>query len=153
MRWLLLIVLLSGGAIAFAQETPVTDDEVNAIAAKMYCPVCENIPLDTCGTLACVDWRNEIRMMLEDGQSEQEVIDDFVRRFGDRVVGVPQSTAPRLLSTVTPYLLFVIGIGLAIATFMTWRKGDKSKTSAPVKKVTSATQDIYQQQLEHDLQD
>ena len=35
---------------AAAQErstAPITDDQVNAIAKKLYCPVCENITLDT----------------------------------------------------------------------------------------------------------
>ena len=52
MRRLLLIVLLLVLATvpAAAQDTDVTTDDVNEIAGKMYCPVCENIPLDTCGT-------------------------------------------------------------------------------------------------------
>ena len=35
---------------ALAQSDVPTDDEVNAVARQMYCPVCENIPLDVCPT-------------------------------------------------------------------------------------------------------
>jgi cytochrome c-type biogenesis protein CcmH len=46
---------------ASAQEStprpPITDDQVNAIAKQMYCPVCENTPLDVCPTQACIDKR------------------------------------------------------------------------------------------------
>ena len=57
-----LLALLVLPVVAFAQgEDPPpsgpSDDEVNAIAEQLYCPVCENVPLDVCGTQACADWR------------------------------------------------------------------------------------------------
>lgn len=111
---LLIIAVFSlGAAVVSAQDdSGVTADEVNAIAAKLYCPVCENIPLDTCGTAACADWRNEIKIALEGGASEQQIIDDFIHRFGDRVVGIPQDPALNTLSMLPPIiggLLVVIG--------------------------------------------
>ena len=49
-----------------AQTVP-TDNEVNAIASKLYCPVCPNTPLDVCETQACADWRAQIRDQLTAG--------------------------------------------------------------------------------------
>lgn len=113
---LILIVfaaLMVGAALAHAQEPAgVTADEVNAIAGKLYCPVCENIPLDTCGTAACADWRNEIKIALEAGDTEKEIIDDFIHRFGDRVVGIPQDPTLNMVSMLPPVIggvLVVIG--------------------------------------------
>ena len=54
-------------SIALAQERAVTDDQVNAIAQQLYCPVCENVPLDVCPTAACAQWRATIREKLEAG--------------------------------------------------------------------------------------
>jgi len=88
-----------------AQDSSITDDQVNAIAHKLYCPVCENITLDTCATAACADWRYEIRLQLQDGRTEDQIIADFVQRFGDRVVGTPQDSALRALSLVTPWII------------------------------------------------
>ena len=61
---LALLLALPALALAQGEEPPPggpTDDEVNAIAEQLYCPVCENVPLDVCGTQACADWRDEIR--------------------------------------------------------------------------------------------
>lgn len=107
-----LFVFIAG--IVSAQDNVVTDDDVNDIAGKLYCPVCENIPLDTCGTAACADWRYEIRLQLEDGMTEKDVIDDFVRRFGDRVVGTPQDPTLRALSLITPYAAVIFATLLTI---------------------------------------
>ena len=42
---------------AQAAVTGPSDDEVLAVAKKLYCPVCPNTPLDVCETQACQDWR------------------------------------------------------------------------------------------------
>ena len=109
------LIVMAMANSAYAQTAPssstVSADDVNAIAHKLYCPVCENIPLDTCGTAACADWRNEIKLQLEAGMTPDEVITDFVRRFGDRVVGIPQDPALNALTMVT--VVVVIGAALA----------------------------------------
>ncbi len=114
LRFALSIVMVLLGLVGFAaaQEdasapAEVTADQVNEIASGLYCPVCENIPLDACGTAACADWRNEIRLFLEQGMTEDEIVEDFVLRFGDRVVGTPLDPILRGLSLVTPWLVIV----------------------------------------------
>jgi len=43
--------------VVSAQKPTPSDDEVNAIARQLFCPICQNIPLDVCPTQACADWR------------------------------------------------------------------------------------------------
>jgi cytochrome c-type biogenesis protein CcmH len=137
----LLLLLVWSGAVQ-AQRV-VTDDEVNAIAKTLYCPVCENIPLDACGTAACDDWRYEIRLQLEAGKTEQEIVDDFVRRFGDRVVGTPQDPLLRAVALIVPLVGIVAALGLALYVFT--RRTPKVVPAAP------AATDKYQSILERDL--
>lgn len=150
MRWMTLFtVLLLAALPALAQQrqTPVTADEVNAIAKKMFCPVCENIPLDTCGTAACDDWRNEIRIYLEQGMSEQEIINDFVMRFGDRVVGTPLDPFLRALSVVTPWVLIGLAALVVLRFIGQWNKSEPIIEAAP----QGQPNDAYREMLEKDL--
>ena len=71
LSFLILICLVPGSA--FAQGSGPTDDDVNAIAKQLYCPVCENIPLDACGTQACEQWRGIIRDRLAEGWTEEQI--------------------------------------------------------------------------------
>lgn len=144
---LIFSLLLAGMRPSLAQERPVTADDVNAIAKKLYCPVCENIPLDVCGTAACADWRNEIKLQLEQGLSEEEITADFVHRFGDRVVGTPHDPFLRTLSLATPWLL--IGAGLVIALAFLLRS--RSQEAMPFSAASSAPTSPYHDQLERDL--
>lgn len=132
-----------------AQQEPartVTDDEVNAIAARLFCPVCENIPLDVCGTAACADWRYEIRLQLESGMTEAQIIEDFVRRFGDRVVGTPMDPTLRALSLFTPWI--VIAAALVAGAYVLARRRS-SRLTRPT--VDQPVADRYQSLFEQDV--
>jgi cytochrome c-type biogenesis protein CcmH/NrfF len=86
--WALLVTStsLAGG---LAQEATPSDDAVNAIARQLYCPVCENIPLDVCPTQACAQWRALIREKLAQGWTEEQIKAYFVEQYGVRVLNEP----------------------------------------------------------------
>lgn len=58
---------------AVAQTPTPSDDEVNRIAEQLFCPVCENVPLDECQTAACEQWCDLIRQKLGEGRKEDEI--------------------------------------------------------------------------------
>lgn len=145
------LLLLNIGSSIAQNELIVTDDEVNAIANKLYCPVCENIPLDACGTAACADWRYEIRLQLESGMTEQQIVDDFVRRFGDRVVGTPQDPLLRIISLVTPILAILAAGVLALLTFRNWQQRSRLAKHKAMPTQAALPTDRYEMQIEQDL--
>ena len=108
-----LMMLLLLGGVAYAQQ-PVSDDEVNAVAKKLYCPVCENTPLDVCPTQACKDWREMIRQQLSDGWTEGEVLAYFEAKFGPQVLAQPPARGFIALVWILPI------IGLAGGAVFLW---------------------------------
>jgi cytochrome c-type biogenesis protein CcmH len=109
-----------------AQGNEPTDDDVNAIAKKLFCPVCENTPLDVCGTRACIDWRDEIRLKLKEGWSEQEIIDYFVLIHGAQVLSAPPAEGLNLLVYILPPVVFLIGGYVLFRSVRSWRKAPAS---------------------------
>ena len=157
-RILCLVAVLVFTAPARGQDERVTDNDVIRVAERMYCPVCENIPLDDCETIACVDWKAEIRAQLAAGKSDQAIINSFVARFGDNVVGVPQDPVLRALTVIMPLLATGMAIGLAVFTFR--RFGQQARDASPgaedarfggdsLDRPTS--DEAYRQRLEDDL--
>jgi cytochrome c-type biogenesis protein CcmH len=148
----LILALATIVSPALAQEpipTP-SDDEVNAIAKNMYCPVCENIPLDVCGTQACAQWRAEIRDKLSQGWTQQEIYDYFVLKYGDRVLSEPPRRGLNWLVYIVPPAAFVIGAYFLYRGFQTWRKPIEELASEPSTK-SSKGQDDYLSQVEEEL--
>jgi cytochrome c-type biogenesis protein CcmH len=143
------VCLILAALPATAQET-VTDDEVNIVAARMYCPECEFVPLDDCGTPACIQWKREIRAQLEAGRTSDEIVADFVQRYGDRVVGTPQDPLLRAISLVTPWILAVLAVTFGIRTLLRLNQR-KAITDSP-QLARTLTDDDYRARLERDLQ-
>ncbi len=120
--WLVAVLLLIAlTSVALAQsgtppaptpaaQQPVTADDVNRIAKQMYCPVCENEPLDACRTAACQQWRAQIGQMLAEGQTEQQIKDYFVARYGVRVLAQPPAQGTSLWLYVLPIVGLIVGV-------------------------------------------
>lgn len=145
---LTLALLLVSGALAQDPDpsTP-TDDQVNAIASQLYCPVCENIPLDVCGTQACAQWRDLIREKLAQGWSEGEIKQYFADQYGDRVLATPPLRGLNWLIYIVPPLAILIGVFILYRALRDWTQ--------PVPKVeadeSSTPSDEYISQLEEEL--
>lgn len=148
---LAMIFLVALPTVAQEATQSVTFDMVNKIARALYCPVCPNETLDACQTQACAQWRDEIRDQLAAGQNEQEIIDSFVRRYGDRVLGTPQDPGLRALSLLTPFLIAAAALGIGALTFLRWRR----RTPAAPASTGAQTpiRDDYRSQIEQDLRD
>lgn len=153
--WGVLLVLMVGGAMVQpvqAQQPTPSDDEVNAIAKTMYCPVCENVPLDVCPTQACAQWRELIRQKLAEGWTEQQIKDYFVAQYGDRVLGEPPRRGLHWLVYVLPPLSFLAGVLILVNVFRSMRRA-KPVIASPDSKVKTSPSwdDPYAQQLEEEL--
>lgn len=156
-----LLALMMGLAVAgvsLAQGSGpggVTDDQVNAVARQLYCPVCENIPLDVCGTQACAQWRELIREKLGQGWGEDQIKDYFVAQYGDRVLAMPPARGLNWLVYIVPPLVILAGIFVLYSAFRAWRKPataaitDQGAT-LPTEPAAVA-QDEYVRRLEEEL--
>jgi cytochrome c-type biogenesis protein CcmH len=132
---------------AFAQDDVPTDDDVNAIAKQLYCPVCENIPLDVCPTKACSQWRDTIREKLAAGWSEERIKQYFVEQYGARVLAAPPAQGLNLLIYILPVVSFVIAVYILLRAFYSWRKVETPAESATPNK----SDDPYIARLEEEL--
>jgi cytochrome c-type biogenesis protein CcmH len=129
-----LICALGAGLIAYqraaAQQPTPSDDQVNAVAHELYCPVCENIPLDVCPTTACAQWRALIRDKLAAGWDKPRIEAYFAAQYGDRVLAVPP-----FQRTFNLLLPGVIGAGILLALgIVVWVLRGSLRRARPVAK-------------------
>lgn len=129
---LILAALLIWGMphqLAAAQTSTPSDDEVNRIAHQLYCPVCENTPLDVCPTEACRQWRDLIRQQLSQGMTEAQIKQYFREQYGDRVLAQPPAAGLNWLVYVLPPVIILAGALFLFRALRTWTK--PSAVSAP----------------------
>ncbi len=137
--------------VTWAQDGgPVTDDEVNRVAKQLYCPVCENIPLDVCPTQACTQWRATIREKLVAGWSEQQIKDYFAAQYGERVLAAPTSDGFTVLVWIIPPIAVIAG-AVGLWAFMR-RAVQSAPTAASTTSDSEAEIDPYLARLEQELE-
>ena len=143
------VLTFASQAVVFAQGPTPTDDEVNRIAKEMYCPVCENTPLDVCPTEACRQWRDLIRSMLAEGKSEEEIKQYFVAQYGIRVLAEPPN---RLTTYLIPTIAILLGAFLLFRGFQMWmRPSITGVNAAESEREARPVQDPYIARLEEEL--
>lgn len=148
-----LVLALAVAGLAAAQDPtprPVTDDQVNRIAKQLYCPVCENIPLDVCGTTACEQWRGLIREKLAAGWGDDQIKQYFVDQYGDRVLGAPPARGLNWLLYVVPPLAILAGVFILYQALRAWRRPAPSG-GTPAADPAPASNDPYIARLEEEL--
>lgn len=149
------IILLTGlyYQTASAQDSTPTDDEVNAIAKQLYCPVCENTPLDVCPTEACRQWRELIRQQLAEGKTEAEIKQYFVANYGARVLSEPPRTGLNWLVYILPPVLILAGAFFLFRSFREWIKPRvvEAGIGAGNEAGGASSQDEYIARLEEEL--
>src|SRR5512135_1621433 len=144
----LLLGALWPAQAVFAQAPTPSDDQVNRIAHELYCPVCENTPLDVCPTEACRQWRDLIRQQLAQGWSESRIKQYFVDQYGARVLAEPPATGLNWLVYVLPPLIILAGAFMLLRAMRTWTRPTPHAQPTPKETVPK---DEYVARLEEEL--
>lgn len=143
-------LLLTAGAALAQESQPSTpsDDQVNAVAKQLYCPVCENVPLDVCPTTACAQWRALIREKLAAGWSENQIKEYFVQQYGDRVLATPPAHGINWLVYIVPPVAIVVGAYILFRALRAWYQ---PSPAAEQTERSQASADEYVARLEEEL--
>ena len=140
---------LAAGVSAQTTPPPVTDDDVNRVAHELYCPVCENTPLDVCPTQACAQWRDLIREKLAEGWTREQIQDYFALHYGDRVLAEPPRRGLNWLVYALPLATLLVG-GVIVAQTLRRTRRKPAANAAPAADVNPAA-DPYLAEIEKEL--
>jgi cytochrome c-type biogenesis protein CcmH len=110
------LVVLTAPFAAGAREAPpvgqdpVIEQRMMALAEELRCLVCQNQTLADSHADLAVDLRQEIRELMQKGQSDEEVKRYLVARYGDFVLYRPPLRATTWLLWFGPAVLLVGGL-------------------------------------------
>lgn len=106
--------LLSSGLLAKEAaplaEDPVVEQRLVHIAGELRCLVCQNESLAGSQADLAKDLRREVRGLIKEGKSDEEVKDFLVSRYGDFVLYRPQVKPETYLLWGGPFILLIGGI-------------------------------------------
>ncbi len=122
MRFLIALAatLMLAGTVLAKEAAPLAADEavekrLVSIAEELRCLVCQNESLAASRADLAEDLRREVRNLIKQGKSDQEIKDFLVSRYGDFVLYRPPVKPTTWLLWAGPFLLMVGGIAALIA--------------------------------------
>jgi cytochrome c-type biogenesis protein CcmH len=114
----LLLLIISSYAFSVVEVKAFSSDELRdrfqVLVNELRCPKCQNQNLADSNSPIAADLRKEIFRMLEEGRSDQEIVDFLVARYGEFVMYRPPVKKTTLMLWLTPVFLFVIGIFIVL---------------------------------------
>ncbi len=151
LRYLLIIALfsllaglISGTVLAQGGDRyppGVDPDDVYQIARELRCDVCQGVPLSDCPSEQCRVWREEIADLLFEGRTDDEIMEHFAERYGDKVSGVPLTQSDRTLTYAIPILL--VGVAAAGIGWQIYRWKDQETRALQVAR-SAGTRDDFE---------
>lgn len=114
--------LFFGPTVAFASEVneaalaadPVAEKRLQALSAELRCLVCQNQSIADSNADLANDFRREIRHLIEEGRSDNEIMEFMVARYGDFVRYRPPVKGTTLLLWAGPGVLLLIGLTVLV---------------------------------------
>jgi len=103
---------VQAGEAAPAVADPVLEARMMRIAAELRCLVCQNQTIADSHSGLAIDLRNQVRDMLQSGQSDQQIIDFMTQRYGDFVLYRPPFKATTVLLWAGPGVMAVVGLSI-----------------------------------------
>lgn len=123
---------------------PVLETRARTLSEGLRCLVCQNQSIDDSDAPLARDLRLIIRERLKAGESDDQVIDYLVARYGEFVLLKPRFGVRTLILWFGPFAILLAGIAIA------WSKRSRRSTPAPGETALSAEEKA---RLSHLLED
>ena len=129
-----LFAISAGWALAVDPAEQLKDPALEArareISAGLRCLVCQNQSIDDSDATLAKDLRLLVRQRLQKGDSNREVIDYVVARYGEFVLLKPRLHLNTLLLWLAPILL--AGGGILLAARVVRRRQPETRAAPPL---------------------
>jgi cytochrome c-type biogenesis protein CcmH len=108
-----MLVLLASAAVAIDTDKAFDDPELQAryehIIEEVRCLKCQNQSIKDSNAFLAGDLRREIRRMLGEGKTDQEIYDFLVARYGEFALYRPRMSGKTMVLWIAPIALLLAG--------------------------------------------
>jgi cytochrome c-type biogenesis protein CcmH len=99
------------------------DQRVHDVASQLKCPVCQGESVADSPSTISQQMRAVIRQQLQQGQSEQQIIQYFVSRYGSNILWSPPKQGFTMLAWIIPIAILLCGALLLVLVLRGWPSG------------------------------
>lgn len=128
--WLLLTVIVVTAFSACVSENDLTPEQRSyTLDRELMCPICDGQTIDQSHAQIATDMKVIVRQKIAEGESNEQIRDYFVARYGEIVLASPDASGFNLLVWLMPVVI-AGGGGLAVVWVLkNMRRTSKAKMS------------------------
>ncbi|MDJ0945072.1 MAG: cytochrome c-type biogenesis protein CcmH [Kiloniellales bacterium] len=130
-------------------DDPALESRARELSKGIRCLVCQNESIDSSNAELAKDLRVLVRERLVAGDSDREVLDYLVERYGDFVLLNPPFKPQTYLLWFGPAAILLLG-GLAVAAYFRQRRRDDGPAPAPASALSAEEQKRLSEILKDD---
>lgn len=112
----LMAVLLLVTTSCVREDDISLEQRAHQLSGELMCPVCDGQTIDGSNAQIARDMRAKVQELLQTGESNAEIKDYFVIRYGEEILAAPEGTGFNLLAWIVPVVIVAIGIVIALLT-------------------------------------
>lgn len=127
---LLTASVMAGGIEVREFDDPVMEKRYRDLTGSMRCPLCENQAIDDSDAPISGDMRDRVYLLLQDGQSDIEIVDHMVQRFGEYILYNPRLENRTYLLWGLPIALVLLGTVVVVMMVRARRNASAKALSA-----------------------
>jgi cytochrome c-type biogenesis protein CcmH len=132
-----------------AAAAPVQRTSLNAVESEVMCVSC-GVPLAIADSPQADAERREITEQVKQGKTKQEILDNLVDTYGDRVLASPKDKGFGLAAYLVPIVLVVLALAALAIYLPRWRR-NRTDDDGPDAPQGPALTDADSQRLAEDL--
>ncbi len=120
MRMVLVFILLFLVTAQVAGEVtlrnPEDEQRFNDLSKVLRCMVCQNQSIADSNAELARDFRDQVKEQINEGQSDAEIIDYMVERYGHYILYRPPFSMATAILWMGPFILVVVGFVMVVRT-------------------------------------
>jgi cytochrome c-type biogenesis protein CcmH len=148
---LAILSLLISPALAEGGLTPEQEKKARNLEGKLIAPCCWTQTVADHSSEASDQIKAEIRMLVVQGSPDKEIVNNFVDRYGEKILAAPAAKGFNLTAYVLPFLGLVLAGVILVFAALRWRSHPEEPVAVTVESRLDPERTAWDERLSEDL--
>ena len=148
---LVAVLALLAVACQGSSVEPSLEEQAQALDKQLMCPVCPSETIDQSRVELAKQMRAIVRERLAESESEQEIKDFFVDRYGDNVLAAPPARGFNIVVWVVAGLVFPIAAACLVLALRVMRRRVETVPAVAQSKVNNKKLETYLSKVDEEM--
>lgn len=156
-----LAVLMAFTSVSLAADgdeiklSPDLEAQAKSLEGQIVAYCCWRAPVADHYSGVADEVRRNVRLMLKEGKSENEILDSYVKQYGTRILSAPPAEGFNLMSWILPFAALALG-GLGVTIYLRRNQAPAAATAKAAKSGQASgktSSDRYEKMLAAELRE